>query len=926
LFLRSIELFGFKSFPDRTRIDFSEGISALLGPNGCGKSNVVDAVKWVLGEQSTKTLRADTMEDVIFNGTDLRKPLNWAEVILTLSNESGILDLDLPEVTVGRRLFRSGDSEYSINKVQVKLKDVRELFLDTGVGKSAYSIMEQGRIDQILSNKPEERRYIFEEAAGISKYKSRSQEAEKKLEKTEENLRQVEGILTEVKRSYDTLKSQSSRTETYRSLRKEIFQLEKELAFLRLSQFKKKESENKRNLDELEGRRGALNLELETLNHSVGEGLAGVGKWEEELKNIQRSLHESEIQRSQNLAQEKILQERVAQVREQKDGWAREGVRLTEEASMKAYAALGIEKELEEFQTALAKDSQNISQFEERIESLKQQIAFHSQEIFRLSSQESANEDSIATAMGELAALTEGLVQAIDQGIARDPQLWDSIKQWNGRIGEGLEKLSILVDGRRMRIEDCARSGVTLAGESLDDWNSVLSQIADSVKTVLESWRRYEGSAPAILEELLSPQGTLTKKRDTDEKLKELQTQLLKFREERLAHGETQKNLESQMLGFRSTLEELKINHAKREAQRQSKEADFFRTKDEEAALLQKVQGLEFKQAEDAARIEVLNKQIQEIQVVITGIQEKEKGILEQEEILRQRISHENASLGEKEKLQKNLFAQLSQLQETIEKRWRENGETQAEIRNLVENFKDRHGVDLGAENAVPSEETPDVLRENLIQRKEAQKALGQVNLMAPEEFAEVSGRYEFLTQQLEDLRRAKEDLRNIVIEIRKESSELFSKTFVEIQKNFHEIFRRLFGGGRAEIRLTLDTDILDAGVEMLCQPPGKRLESIQLLSGGERSLTAVALLFAVYMVRPSPFCILDEIDAALDESNVGRFTSMLREFANNSQFIVITHNKRTVSGANCLIGVTMEESGVSKVIAIRVGVEEGKN
>jgi chromosome segregation protein len=238
VFLKSLEIFGFKSFADRTLIEFSDGISALLGPNGCGKSNVVDAIKWVVGEQSARSLRADSMEDVIFNGTETRKPLSVAEVTVTISNEAGLLTaIDAPEIAIKRRLYRSGEAEYFVNGAQVKLKEIRELFWDTGIGKSAYSVMEQGKIDQILSSKPEDRRYLFEEAAGITKHKVRSREAELKLEKTEENMRQVGGVLAEVKRSHDTLRSQSEKTLKYRSLREEIFAAELDLHLLRLRQF-----------------------------------------------------------------------------------------------------------------------------------------------------------------------------------------------------------------------------------------------------------------------------------------------------------------------------------------------------------------------------------------------------------------------------------------------------------------------------------------------------------------------------------------------------------------------------------------------------------------------------------------------------------------------------------------------------------------
>ncbi|MDR2181370.1 MAG: AAA family ATPase, partial [Treponema sp.] len=281
MFLKRLDIFGFKSFADRTQVEFADGITALLGPNGCGKSNVVDAVKWVLGEQAAKTLRAEKMEDVIFNGTENRKPLNVAEVSLVIANEQGLLPLDMSEVEIRRRLYRSGESEYSINGAPARLREVRELFWDTGVGKAAYSVMEQGKIDQILSSKPEERRYLFEEAAGITRYKVRTAEAERKLERTEENMRQVEGILGEVRRAYESLKKQSEKTFKYRTLRDEIFHLELDIQLLRLKQFRYDRQGRDEDLRRRSGERDAIKTEIDSLSKSLEENLDAVNSLEE---------------------------------------------------------------------------------------------------------------------------------------------------------------------------------------------------------------------------------------------------------------------------------------------------------------------------------------------------------------------------------------------------------------------------------------------------------------------------------------------------------------------------------------------------------------------------------------------------------------------------------------------------------------------
>lgn len=291
MFLKSLEIFGFKSFADRTRIEFSDGITALLGPNGCGKSNVVDAVKWVLGEQASRAMRAEKMEDVIFNGTESRKALNVAEVTLTIANDNGLLNLDMSEIAIKRRLYRSGESEYYINNTPVKLKDIRELFWDTGVGKAAYSVMEQGKIDQILSSKPEDRRYIFEEAAGITRFKVKGAEAERKLVKTEENMRQIEGILGEVRRSYETLRVQAEKTNQYRALREEIFENELDIQLLRLKGFTQDKDRRSTDIDDLKQKRDGVKGEIDEINASLEQNMDVVNSMEEKLVNYQKEIY-----------------------------------------------------------------------------------------------------------------------------------------------------------------------------------------------------------------------------------------------------------------------------------------------------------------------------------------------------------------------------------------------------------------------------------------------------------------------------------------------------------------------------------------------------------------------------------------------------------------------------------------------------------
>lgn len=918
--LKSIELFGFKSFPERTRIEFTKGVCAILGPNGCGKSNIVDAVKWVLGEQSTKSLRADSMEDVIFNGTETRKPLNWAEVILTLGNEDGLLDLQFSEVTVGRRIYRNGESEYTINRTPVKLKDIRDLFMDTGVGKSAYSIMEQGKIDQVLSHKPEERRYLFEEAAGITRYKTRSLEAEKKLEKTQENLRQVEGILGEVKRSYDSLKAQAEKTAVYRALRQEIYRLEKTLALSRLREFQRQERSVLEELGRREEERQQIKAELDRINAQMGQGLEGVERWEEELKALQRRLHELELHRSRVQAQQAMLGERE-RFHGQQIEKARTEAEKTQAAIDDCAARLEqAQRDWEKTRSDLEADRQNLDLLAQRALALQETIERHRSEESRLVQAEEELARQLRQATERLAQLTESLVQSIDREIASDSQLWSALEEWMRDIHDEIGRLDLLLRSRRTLWEDYERGGgdiqVLRAG-----W----LEASERIEAVKNKYERLHRTVPLLLGQLLSPQGSLWQKRQQDQTIKDLHQRAAELARQKQELAEHRRSSEEQLAALRNTLEDLKVNLARQESLLQSRRADLERLERERAGLHVGLEEAKLREREEQVALEAVRAEKTRLLGELAELDNQEEALRQRQEGLRGQIQSGSHLLSELERTQRDLFHRLEGLQATIEKLSRELGEHQAEIRSLVENFRDRHGTDLLHESPTAVEDIPeDQARQRLADCKERLRALGHVNLMAPEEFKEVAERYEFLTRQVQDLQKAREDLRAVVSEIHKEATRLFLETFRLIQKNFNEVFRRLFGGGRAELRLTDETNVLESGIELFCQPPGKKLESISLLSGGERSLTAVALLFAIYMVRPSPFCLLDEIDAALDESNVGRFIALLQEFSSTSQFIVITHNKRTVTGASTLIGVTMEESGVSKVISLKLAEPVG--
>ncbi|HCM25627.1 MAG TPA: chromosome segregation protein SMC [Treponema sp.] len=937
MFLKSLDILGFKSFADRTRVEFADGITALLGPNGCGKSNVVDAIKWVLGEQASKSLRAEKMEDVIFNGTETRKALNVAEVTLTLANETGLLPIDMPEIQIKRRLYRSGESEYLINSTPVKLKDVRELFWDTGVGKAAYSVMEQGKIDQVLSSKPDERRYLFEEAAGITRFKVRGAEAERKLERTEENMKQVEGILGEVKRSYDSLKVQADKTLKYRALREDIFQSELDIQLLRLKQFN---SERDRRAEELTSRtveRDKIRGEIDSINHSLEENMDVVNSMEEQLVERQKLIYGLAVEKNAKEKEAKLLVEQRAETKAkigQNEGREKAVKIKIEELLEDAEEQEGVVRDLKK---RLEDIEKNISSFEENVALASARIGDNDAASRRAQDDIVRLEADRALLETELESITDDIVAELDAGLKEAGYSAQDRRRAEEDLDTVLSRLRTLLSGRESLFRDFADAVARAqAGGALPS-AAELRKIADGAVAALGEGARYADEArvlfdsyrkasPSFLDDFLAPEGIITRKRTLDAKVRASKDAVAERRERISALRAENDGLGVKIDEYRKTLEELRVNRVRMATQAQAAEEQARLIRRELAGqegMLKTVQDELFLERK---RLDDIVERIEEAESDIAEIEARGRKLSAELEKLEKDINARNGDVAGKQETIKKRMAELGRVQQILEKLHLDLVTTETEIRNIQDNFRETHSRDLMEfEERMFTIVTPTAeLRDKLAAARASLKELGSVNLMAPEEFVEAKERYDFLNGQLQDLKKARDDLERITAEIRAESSELFIATYNKIKKNFHNMFRRLFGGGRAELRLTDPNHVLESGIEIYAQPPGKKLENITLLSGGEKSMTAVGLLFATYMVKPSPFCLLDEIDAALDEANVLRFVQLLREFGSASQFIVITHNKKTVTGARTLLGVTMEESGVTKVISVRLEAEDG--
>ena len=923
MFLKSLDIFGFKSFADRTHIDFSDGITALLGPNGCGKSNVVDAMKWVLAENKSKNLRAESMADVIFAGTEARPALNIAEVTLTISNENHLLLMDDAEIAIKRRLFRSGESAYFINNRQVGPTEIRKLFMDTGVGKAAYSVMEQGKIDQILSAKPEDRRYLFEEAAGISSSKAKCAEAERELEKTRANLTQIEVALAEIKRNYDTLKIQSEKTKKYRAVKEEVFNLQLDIQLLKLKGFIETKTRNESSIKTVDKKRADIRAEIDAINSSLTENTDKIKSLQDqvalgtnELIKIQGEKNGKMELQKQFASREREISEKIDSLESHKKSIQDRIDSLNEELDEAEGAIRDKEKQLEDIRANIGSFNENITSASSRISNNDAQAAEKEEMIedLRLAR---------ANLQSELTSITEDIVTKLDAKLKDAGYSQSAMSGAKQELDETLGKLRIFIEGRKNIFDDAIRTNATgdgakLAGESAAAFAEALEMI-QRLQAALDA---YIKASPQFISEFLSPEGIITKKRGVDQKIAENQEQSAALSRRIDELKEENSALSEKIAEYRETLGALQVNEAKMKEQISSAEQKM-------TLLRRQITGEEtnLRQNEDELyseqkRKEELSEQLESIAEELAEIEERGvktadrlKALDEEIKDYNNRISGKNEDLNKKQDLlnkYQNQFEQLSNSMIQID----------TEIRNVKQNFLDQYSRDLMEfEEHMYTITTPAAeLKETLSKKKSTLDELSHgINLMAPEEFVEVKERYERQQTNYDDTLKSLKDLERVAEEIRSKSSELFLETYNKIKRNFHNMFRRLFGGGRGELRLENPENVLATGIDIYAQPPGKKLENISLLSGGEKTMTAIALLFATYQVRPSPFCLLDEIDAALDDKNVGSFVTALKAFANVSQYIVITHNKKTVMGASSMLGVTMEESGISKIIALRL-------
>ncbi|MEA5106387.1 MAG: AAA family ATPase [Sphaerochaeta associata] len=926
MFLKSLEIYGFKSFADKVNLEFSDGITSLLGPNGCGKSNIVDAIKWVLGEQSTKTLRAGRMEDVIFNGTDTRKPLQVAEVSLVISNEERHLGIEEAEVEIKRRIFRNGESEYYLNRNRVLLKNIRELFYDTGVGKSAYSILEQGKIDQILSSKPEDRRYIFEEAAGISRFKVQSIEAERKLAKTDENILQVETILKEVKRNYETKKNQAAKAISYRNLKKEQFSLEVDVQLSTLKSYlllrESKIEQKERHERDYEAQKGSLsNCDQE------------IEQMQDQLRSLgsERITMQTELQRLDEAIKGKadkldLLTQRFRDFLQQKDQAASRSQVILEHIERDTSEIDQKLDEMADIDASVAQLEEEMARNQKALDASRAMLLGHNEEIAGLEAKNLRLDETLEELSLRIKELTDIIVIQLEEKLKQSGYNLQKKQAARADLVEGIEHVKKTLEEQMQFLKQLTHTALSSQDlvERQIQFHQSLGIALGRIQTLFQT---YEAMQPSFLDELISPEGTISEKHRLDDRMLSIRKQVQSNRERIAYLREENVRLSQEIERYQDSIGDQKV--AMNQLLSQKSAAKEWVSKLQRSVTEQEYQYKDALKLAETAQERIYETQ-EDIRSVEGEVKESKSRIASLNADLKELIlviEKQSNQIRAKQNQKNERYEELQNLRSEKEKLELQIDQLASNVASLYTNFFDNYGKSLKEFEGRMSEETADipVLKARLDEVRKSIDGMGYINQMAEEEFGEVKEQYDFLTKQLDDLNKAKADLDSVVLQIKSRSEELFLASYKQISQNFQEMFRRLFGGGRAELTLVDPQNVLESGIDILAQPPGKKLTHLALLSGGERSMTAVALLFATYLVKPSPFCILDEIDAALDDRNIGYFLSVLEEFARKSQFIIITHNKHTVMGSQTLLGVTQMEAGVSTMVSYRIGNFEGE-
>lgn len=908
MFLKSMDMFGFKSFADKTHIEFESGITAIVGPNGCGKSNVVDAVKWVLGEKQAKNIRGQTMEDIIFSGTDQRKALSLAEVSLTIDNTNRILDFDSEMVTVSRRIFRDGESEYLINKSPVRLKDIDKLFMDTGIGKSAYSVLEQGKMDLILSTKAEDRRYLFEEAAGISRYKMQKKESLRKLQDTGENLNRINDILKEIEREKDLKSRQADKTKEFLNLKGKLSELDIKVSLIKYRELVKKFEKNHADIEKLKKDR-------EELAGKVSKTSAENEKDEKRKNDLQYQLFEIE----KKLGDYKVRRETI-------DLATEKNRRLVEENTARKNSVL---KKIDERKENLERLLVEKKKSEETALELKDKIVDDKKKLAEFFESRKRKIDSIHASRDKI----EDNNRKIKDNEVSLKRLREALEVVIKKLVDAIEKRKIELENSENERQDVKRLIENELSQIEMDLNNAIDEL--KLKSFDRAWMFLEKIKIGVLKDhiykfesyedgfrsiLFDKTGIHAEKESLDKRIRELVLAIDEMRADNILLDEFIQNEQRELENINSMITRIERDIAKYENDSNWIEKQIVSLTHQIDDIKKQIDN----HNEDIVRtdkiIEDLQREIRESEDKLIQFNEKSEALKKSiNELVARRSEIENNIAQRKTDSRKD-EEELSRIHERLGSLERNGVEISFKRDGIQDYLWTEYEKKVSELNELKINETMINDFQNEIQEiKKKIQDLGPINNLAIQEFRDLKKRFEYYLDQKTDIEKAREDIISVIEDINKTSVEMFISTFNEIQKNFAEMFKRLFEGGEAFLELSEMDNVLESGIDIMVRPPGKKFKNINLLSGGERALTAIALLFATYMVKPSPFCFLDEIDAPLDEQNIQRFVKMLREFSKSTQFIIVTHNKKTMHISESIYGVTMEDPGVSKIISVKM-------
>lgn len=1184
--LKKLEIQGFKSFPEYTLIEFDEGMTAIVGPNGSGKSNVTDAIRWVLGEQSVRMLRGGKMEDVIFNGTQSRRAMNYAEVSMTLDNSDGLLGIDYTEVQVTRRLYRSGESEYQLNHVNCRLKDILQLFMDTGLGKDGYSIVGQGRVDDILSTRSEDRRKVLEEASGIVKYKARKDEAERKLLSTEQNLVRIKDILSELESQIDPLRDQAEKAKHYHRIHDEwkaldigvaLHLIDRNQAFLQAAKSESESLEQDIRVQE------DLLLELRTKNRELSEASNQI---EDKLEEARRAAHDlsEQVHADQNsiavlqerkkqlslrvdanngeedsaksevdrlMSERSSQQKKIQSLRLQKDKYARELASAEEQMAKLMSSIDSAEKKLAQLKKRLEDLQDELFDGKERAQSLSSDLTILEARIKTLSQDRLllVNEsDGLSTRLEDANTNLKSIVKQLDQTNAQltekkttlaklreedfsqselleqkkraldntrfrirtleeleknregyqepvrrlltsaesDPAIKSSIVGILGELirvpakyetaieialGQAVHNIvtnssrdaGLLIDHlkknnmgratflpieviRGRELEPNYRKTVTAAEGFLgvaSDLVTASDEISEIIKNLLgrivitdhlKNATRLAAQTGHVFRivtlegDVVNPGGSMTggsirnkgtgllgRARELEglqEKTQQLDTEIKSLFDDRAQSETKMKGIARDLALFDERVHILSMEKVRTDSTLQQLQTERDRVSvrltqiDKEKNELASRKMLVVEDIKDnASEINSCEKEISVLRQTLLSADDQNRTVQEELDDLRNEISNLRISVGSideslrgSQEIEERITREQTGVEESLRKRKAEREQAAAEILRIDEQDKeklkniqilreqelamtqqikklqmekdeteqevagyiDRLSAISSRISSLQSEytrmeakterfsvevddmknrmweeheltydnandfrievENLQVSQKRLSELRSEMKDIGPVNLSAVDEFDRVNDRYALMQRQMDDITNAKENLTSVIASLVTEMKEQFLLHFNQINENFKIVFSDLFNGGTAEILLEDQDDVLSCNIDIKAQPPGKKLQSLTLLSGGERCLTAIALLFAILQLRPSPFCVLDEVEAALDDVNVNRFTDFVRRYTEKSQFILVTHRKGTMEACDRMYGVTMQERGISKILSMRLG------